>query len=120
MLYWTIIFIAPTYFFCGLWAFYSFFHRHPVHLLRSAGPQEAQRKRRGRRLIGIASLILFTLYGVGSSVIVSLVIGYGLSLLYSVAGIKMSTWVPFLWGLIVGLVNILRKVVNCHVYGDPC
>jgi hypothetical protein len=71
-------------------------------------PTQLLRKRRGRRLIGICSLLLFPLYGVGFSVLSSLAIGYGLALVYHLAGIEMSTWVPFLWGLIQGVVSILR------------
>jgi hypothetical protein len=42
------------------------------------------------------------------AVLSSLVVGYGLALVYFVAEIRMSTWVPFLWGLIQGVVGILR------------
>jgi hypothetical protein len=79
-------------------------------LAYTQSPSQLLRKRRGRRLIGICSLLLFPLYGVGFSVLSSLAIGYGLALVYHLAGIEMSTWVPFLWGLIQGVVNILRWV----------
>jgi len=100
-LYWTLIFIIPPYSICGLWALFALSSSKPL-----SPPNRLQQKRK-RRLLGILTLFLFLLYAIGHSVFASLVIGYGLAGFYSVGKLNLSTWVPFCWALILGIINLL-------------
>ncbi len=51
-------------------------------------------------------------YALAYGVLSSLVVGYGLALFYKIGGLNLSTWVPFCWGLIQGVVSILRCVLE--------
>jgi len=76
--------------------------RHSV----SRAPQEGmvfpvRKVRRTRAAYGLIVLFTFLVYAVASALIKSLVVGYILAGVYSAAKFRMSTWVPFVWALLI-------------------
>ncbi|KAG9004021.1 hypothetical protein FRB94_002730 [Tulasnella sp. JGI-2019a] len=112
-LYWTLILYVPLFFLCGLYG-------AVVHVISK---QRQSRKRRslsprerrdgtaggGYRTSGLIFLVPvgYLLAGMLFGAISSAVVGYALAAVYSVGLFSMSTWVPFLWSMVVTLVTIM-------------
>jgi len=94
-LYWTLILYVPIFALCGLYGFV-------VHVA-------SKYRNRRRRVSGLVLLIplVYICAGLLFGAIGSAVVGYSLAAVYSVGLFSMSTWVPFLWSLVVTLVTIM-------------
>jgi len=92
-LYWTLIFYAATYGLCGIWA----------GLI--AGYASHRKKRRA--MIAILAMLPFWIFGTLAAVVGSAVTGYVLAAVYSVGLFTMSTWVPFLWAIVLTSISIM-------------
>ncbi|KAG8697622.1 hypothetical protein FRC08_006410 [Ceratobasidium sp. 394] len=89
-LYWTLIFYASSFALCGTCAL----------LVRVLS------KRRAPKLF-VTVVLAFILTGTFLAVVGSAIVGYVLAAVYSVGYFSMSTWVPFLWALILTLVAVM-------------
>ncbi|QRW17142.1 integral membrane family protein [Rhizoctonia solani] len=89
-LYWTLIFYASSFALCGTFAL----------LVRGLA------KRRAPKLF-VTVVLAFILTGTFFAVVGSAIVGYVLAAIYSVGYFSMSTWVPFLWALILTLVAVM-------------
>ncbi|KAG8697545.1 hypothetical protein FRC09_007783 [Ceratobasidium sp. 395] len=89
-LYWTLIFYASSFALCGTCAL----------LVRVLS------KRRAPKLF-VTVVLAFILTGTFFAVVGSAIVGYVLAAVYSVGYFSMSTWVPFLWSLILTLVAVM-------------
>lgn len=92
-LYWTLIFYAATYGLCGLWAGIT------------AGFRSRRTKR--RVLVGFLAMFPFLFFGTMAAVVGAAVVAYVLAAVYSVGSFTMSTWVPFLWGIVQCTISIM-------------
>jgi len=134
-LYWTLIFSVPAYCLCGLYGFLNFcfppprqrsddepesrtvsiyslrrFSYHEAALARQTSRPQLLRKtneRRSRLTFAVIVFLMFVGAGVLGAVLSSAVVGYVLAGLYKAAKFNMSTWIPFLWALILTLVGFL-------------
>ncbi|KAH7335236.1 hypothetical protein B0J17DRAFT_719782 [Rhizoctonia solani] len=89
-LYWTLLFYASAFALCGTFAL----------LVRGLS------KRRAPKLF-VTVVLAFILTGTFFAVVGSAIVGYVLAAIYSVGYFSMSTWVPFLWALILTLVAVM-------------
>ncbi|KAF8606011.1 hypothetical protein BDV93DRAFT_490165 [Ceratobasidium sp. AG-I] len=89
-LYWTLLFYASSFALCGTCAL----------LVRVLS------KRRAPKLF-VTVVLAFILIGTFFAVVGSAIVGYVLAAVYSVGYFSMSTWVPFLWSLILTLVGVM-------------
>ncbi|CAE6440684.1 unnamed protein product [Rhizoctonia solani] len=89
-LYWTLLFYASSFALCGTFAL----------LVRGLS------KRRAPKLF-VTVVLAFILTGTFFAVVGSSIVGYVLAAIYSVGYFSMSTWVPFLWALILTLVAVM-------------
>ncbi|CAE7232420.1 unnamed protein product [Rhizoctonia solani] len=89
-LYWSLLFYASSFALCGMFAL----------LVRGLS------KRRAPKLF-VTVVLAFTLTGTFFAVVGASIVGYVLAAIYSVGYFSMSTWVPFLWALILTLVAVM-------------
>ncbi|KAG0290787.1 hypothetical protein BGZ98_003294 [Dissophora globulifera] len=85
--YWTLIFIVSIYTLAGLWACLVFSRKHYKW--------------------AILLPILFMVTGAFIAFISGSLVGLAIAAIYNAGAYRMSTWVPFLWGLIQALVVIM-------------
>ncbi|KAF9219971.1 hypothetical protein BS17DRAFT_797897 [Gyrodon lividus] len=129
-LYWSLIFHIPFNLLAGTYAFFNFlfpptrptsdFHLlspSPIHLSSSAPPQEWTKPPRlnaRRSRVTFALLVLLTFLGLSlvSAVVGAAVVGFVLAGVYKAGGFYMSTWIPFIWAVIQGLVALLGLVLH--------
>ncbi|SCV68816.1 BQ2448_937 [Microbotryum intermedium] len=91
-LYWTLLFYGFIFLVTGLLLLVNFSKRHPR-----------------LTLLSFALWILTSLFlGLVSSTIVA----YALAALYNAAFLRMSTWVPPLWGLVQAMLLIFSAAAN--------
>ncbi|KAH9933449.1 uncharacterized protein B0H18DRAFT_645932 [Fomitopsis serialis] len=64
-------------------------------------------ERRSRLAVALLVFLAFTVFSVAGAVIGSVIIGYLLAALFKAGGYNMSTWMPFLAGLLQALVGLL-------------
>jgi len=124
-LYWTLIFHLPLFFICGAYAFVnltfppsrrSLKPSYPLSSVSPESPPTAQplrltpprtNKGRSRVTFAIIVLLFFLALSVTNAVLGAAVVGYILAGLYKAAKYNMSTWVPFVWAIIIVLVNVI-------------
>jgi len=51
--------------------------------------------------------VVYGFVGLVFGVVTSAIVGYSLAAVYSVGLFRMSTWVPFLWSIVIMLVTII-------------
>lgn len=66
-----------------------------------------QNDRRSQLVHALLVLFTFMVATVGAALAESVIVGYILAGLYHSADFSMSTWVPFVWGLVIALVGAL-------------
>ncbi|KIJ12066.1 hypothetical protein PAXINDRAFT_83464 [Paxillus involutus ATCC 200175] len=124
-LYWSLIFHIPFNFIAGTYAFFNFLFppARPTNdfpllsppLTRvetSASPQEWPKPprvnaRRSRLTFALLVLLTFLSLSLVSAVVGAAVVGFVLAGVYKAGGFYMSTWIPFIWAVIQGLVALL-------------
>ncbi|KIJ65286.1 hypothetical protein HYDPIDRAFT_111203 [Hydnomerulius pinastri MD-312] len=125
-LYWTLIFHIPFYILAGTYAFFNFlfpparptnnsfllFSPLPSRLSPSAPLDEWTKPprinaRRSRLTFALLVLLAFLSFGLISAVMGAAVVGFVLAGVYKAGGFYMSTWVPFTWAVIQGLIALL-------------
>jgi hypothetical protein len=84
---WTLILVCSIYVLAGLWAMFSL---------------------RGRRLSWVVPLT-FGIVGALGSLIGGTVAGISLGTIYDVGYFRMSTWIPFCWGLTQAFISIVSS-----------
>ncbi|KAJ8468192.1 hypothetical protein ONZ51_g9795 [Trametes cubensis] len=75
--------------------------------LPSRSPPAKQNERRSRLTFAILVFIVFATLAVAGAVVGSAIIGYVLAGLFKAAKYNMSTWIPFIGGLLQTLVGFL-------------
>ncbi|KAF9947237.1 hypothetical protein BGZ72_010753 [Mortierella alpina] len=85
--FWTLIFIVTIYTMAGLWACLVFGRKHYKW--------------------AILLPILFMITGAFIAFLSGSLVGLAIAAIYNAGAYRMSTWVPFLWGLIQALVVIM-------------
>ncbi|KAG0049100.1 hypothetical protein BGZ83_006050 [Gryganskiella cystojenkinii] len=85
--YWTLIFIVSIYTLAGFWACLVFSRRHYKW--------------------AILLPVLFFITGAFIAFLSGSLVGLAIAAVYNAGLYRMSTWVPFLWGLIQALVVIM-------------
>ncbi|ODN84957.1 hypothetical protein L202_00801 [Cryptococcus amylolentus CBS 6039] len=70
--------------------------------------ERAKRKRPPLWPVLILPLVA-TALAAGVALVTGTVVGFALAAVYSAAGFSMSTWVPFLWALVIALVLIISS-----------
>ncbi|KAH7885694.1 hypothetical protein F5I97DRAFT_1137242 [Phlebopus sp. FC_14] len=132
-LYWTLIFHIPFYILAGFYAFFNFLFPParstnnsftllpPVtranNTLSTPSPtRRAQQEwtkpprinvRRSRLTFALLVLFVFLGSSLVSAVMGAAVVGFALAGVYRAGGFYMSTWVPFVWAVIQGLITLL-------------
>ncbi|KAH7918529.1 hypothetical protein BV22DRAFT_1024470 [Leucogyrophana mollusca] len=121
-LYWTLIFHIPFYLACGTYAFLNFTfpphrvsHEETIALTSrslermSLLPMKPPRvnARRSRVTFAVLVIIAFLFISLCGAVIGAAVVGFLLAGVYKAGGFYMSTWVPFIWAVIQGLIALL-------------
>lgn len=89
-LYWTLILYTPMYLLCGLHGFF-------IHLIT----------KRTINKVALLAPLVYLFFGMLLGVLSSAIVGYSLAAVYSVGLFRMSTWVPFLWSIVITLVTII-------------
>ncbi|KIM88247.1 hypothetical protein PILCRDRAFT_251586 [Piloderma croceum F 1598] len=120
-LYWTLIFHIPLFFLCGIYAFLNLTFPPSRHAVKSYSASSASLERpptpqprtrltppranegRSRLTFAIIVLLVFLALSVTNAVIGATVVGFVLAGLYKAAQYNMSTWVPFVWSIIIVL-----------------
>ncbi|KAH7903526.1 hypothetical protein BJ138DRAFT_131366 [Hygrophoropsis aurantiaca] len=132
-LYWTLIFHIPFYLACGTYAFFNFtfppHRRRGIHVyggdpmalsLSVRAPTHAEpalasvsakpprpNARRSRVTFAVLVLLTFLFVSLCGAVLGAAVVGFLLAGVYQAGGFSMSTWIPFIWAVIQGLVALL-------------
>ncbi|EPT03084.1 hypothetical protein FOMPIDRAFT_47671 [Fomitopsis schrenkii] len=123
-LYWTLVFYTPAFILAASYAFLNL--TFPPARVPRRGPRTrssntqaqaalAQRyralfkpnERRSRWAFALLVFLGFTTFAVAGAVIGSAIIGYVMAALFEAGKYNMSTWVPFLAGLLQTLVGFL-------------
>jgi len=132
-LYWTLIFHLPLLCFCAVYAFFNLtfppsrFSFKSMYFLSSSSPDTPAtplsirltpprpNEGRSRLTFAIIVLLVFSFTSVANAVIGAAVVGYSLAGLYQAADYNMSTWVPFIWAIIIvliGITNLWPSVID--------
>ncbi|KAG0259272.1 hypothetical protein DFQ27_004179 [Actinomortierella ambigua] len=85
--YWTLLFIMSIYTVAGIWAAIVFARR--------------------RYKWALILPLVFMVIGAGIAFVSGSLVGFAIAAIYNAGFYRMSTWVPFLWGLIQALVVIM-------------
>lgn len=121
--YWTLILVAATFEACALLAMVSLFisrttsRRNQKEAIararqRASGTHGGRLSRYRMRQMPPLWLLLIIPLAMGAiacfvSLVSGTVVGFALAAVYSAGGFSMSTWVPFLWGMIQVVVLII-------------
>ncbi|PFH53237.1 hypothetical protein AMATHDRAFT_137987 [Amanita thiersii Skay4041] len=129
--YWTLIFYAPLFLICGLFAFWNLtfppslrpYNLHlPLHLssLRPEDPAEPRYKfkeneRRSRFTFAFLVLLTFLAAGLAGAAISSAIVGFVAAGFFKAANYNMSTWIPFLLAVmhvLVGYLSLWPSIID--------
>lgn len=110
--YWTLILMSATFEACAALAMFALLLARGAARRRDAAANAGRRSKfRVRRRPPFYLLLLFPVAMGAIATFVSLVsgtvVGFALAAVYSAGGFSMSTWVPFMWGMIQVVVLII-------------